>query len=148
MRRALLLLRRRLIGSIPVLLIVVVGTFLLLEAAPGDAVDAYVLSLGGGDPALLQSMRESYGLDRSMPARLWLYLTSLLRFDLGAEAQLLHGVTAALQALARQLGYAARTSRARQPQQPLLVVVHAVGEPYVTTLEDVQDVVAKGSRPV
>lgn len=65
------------------LLIVIVGTFLLLEAAPGDAVDAYALSLGGGDPALLQSMRESYGLDRSMPARLWLYVTSLLRFDLG-----------------------------------------------------------------
>ena len=32
----------RLISSIPVLLIVIVGTFLLLEAAPGDAVDAYL----------------------------------------------------------------------------------------------------------
>src|SRR5687768_9178133 len=76
-KRALLLLRRRLISSIPVLLIVIVGTFLLLEIAPGDAVDAYVLSLGGGDPSLLQSMRESYGLNQSMLARLWLYLTSL-----------------------------------------------------------------------
>lgn len=83
MKRALLLLRRRLISSIPVLLIVIVGTFLLLEIAPGDAVDAYALSLGGGDPALLQSMRESYGLNQSMLARLWLYLTSLLRLDLG-----------------------------------------------------------------
>jgi peptide/nickel transport system permease protein len=82
-KRALLLLRRRLISSVPVLLIVMVGTFLLLELAPGDAVDAYVLSLGGGDPTLLQSMRESYGLNQSMLARLWLYLTSLLRLDLG-----------------------------------------------------------------
>ena len=39
MRRAFLLLRRRLVTSIPGLLIVVFGTFFLLEAAPGDAVD-------------------------------------------------------------------------------------------------------------
>ena len=83
MRRALLLLRRRAITSIPVLLIVIVGTFFLLEAAPGDAVDAYLLSIGGGDPALVESLRESYGLDRSAFARLWLYLTALTRLDLG-----------------------------------------------------------------
>ena len=65
------------------LLIVVLGTFVLLEAAPGDAVDAYVLSMGGGDPALLAELRESYGLDRSAAARLLAYLTALLRLDLG-----------------------------------------------------------------
>jgi peptide/nickel transport system permease protein len=83
MNRALILLRRRLVSSIPVLLIVVVGTFFLLEAAPGDAVDAYLLSIGGGDTALVQSLRESYGLDQSALARLWLYMTSLVRLDLG-----------------------------------------------------------------
>ncbi len=83
LRRAFLLLRRRLVTSIPVLLIVVVGTFFLLEAAPGDAVDAYVLSMGGGDPALLAELRESYGLDRSALARLGAYLMALLRLDLG-----------------------------------------------------------------
>ena len=75
--------RRRAITSIPVLAIVVVGAFLLLEAAPGDAVDAYLLSIGGGDPALVQALRESYGLDQSIWARLWLYLSSLVRGDLG-----------------------------------------------------------------
>jgi len=83
LRRAFLLVRRRLISSIPVLLIVIAGTFLLLEAAPGDAVDAYLLSIGGGDPVLVQSLRESYGLDQSIPARLWLYVTALARLDLG-----------------------------------------------------------------
>jgi peptide/nickel transport system permease protein len=82
-RRAFLLLRRRLITSIPVLLIVVIGTFFLLEAAPGDAVDAYLLSIGGGDPALVAGLRESYGLDRSAWARLAAYLMALLRLDLG-----------------------------------------------------------------
>ena len=65
------------------LLLVVVGTFFLLEAASGDAVDAYLASIGGGDAVLMESLRAAYGLDQSMPARLWLYLTSLARFDLG-----------------------------------------------------------------
>jgi len=82
-QRALILFRRRVIGSIPVLLIVVVGTFFLLEAASGDAVDAYLASIGGADAALIQSLREAYGLDQSVWARLWLYLTSLVRFDFG-----------------------------------------------------------------
>jgi len=82
-KRAFLLARRRLISSIPVLLIVIACTFFLLEAAPGDAVDAYLLSIGGGDPALVRSLRESYGLDQSVFARLWLYVTALFRLDLG-----------------------------------------------------------------
>ncbi|TCA69156.1 ABC transporter permease [Rhizobium leguminosarum bv. viciae] len=83
MKRAIILLMRRAISSIPVLLIVVIFTFFLLESASGDAVDAYLGSIGGGDAALRQSLRESYGLDQSMFARLWLYLSSLARFDLG-----------------------------------------------------------------
>ncbi|WHO77066.1 ABC transporter permease [Rhizobium sp. BT03] len=83
MKRAILLLRRRAISSLPVLLIVVIFTFFLLESASGDAVDAYLGSIGGGDAALKQALRESYGLDRSTLARLWLYLSSLARLDLG-----------------------------------------------------------------
>jgi peptide/nickel transport system permease protein len=81
--RALRLVGRRAISSIPVLLIVVVGTFFLLESASGDAVDAYLVSIGGGDATMVQQMRESYGLDQSALSRLWLYLSSLVRFDLG-----------------------------------------------------------------
>jgi peptide/nickel transport system permease protein len=71
------------LSSIPVLLIVVAMTFLLLESASGDSVDAYLLSIGGGDAALTQSLRQSYGLDQSVAARLWLYLSSLAKLDLG-----------------------------------------------------------------
>jgi len=67
----------------PVLLIVIVLTFLLLESASGDAVDAYLLSIGGGDATVAQTLRQSYGLDQSMLARLRLYFSSLARFDLG-----------------------------------------------------------------
>ena len=82
MSRALLLLRRRLVGSIFVLLIVIVGTFLLLEAAPGDAVDAYLVSTGG-DAGLVEAMRQSWGLDQSAATRLANYLWALLHLDLG-----------------------------------------------------------------
>jgi len=82
-KNALKLIGRRAISSIPVLLIVVIGTFFLLELAPGDAVDAYIVSIGGGDAALTEQLRQTYGLNQSPLNRLWLYLTSLLRFDLG-----------------------------------------------------------------
>ncbi|TIN46577.1 MAG: ABC transporter permease subunit, partial [Mesorhizobium sp.] len=73
MTRALLLLRRRLVGSVFVLLIVVIGTFLLLEAAPGDAVDAYIVSTGG-DAGMIELLRHRWGLDQSALTRLANYL--------------------------------------------------------------------------
>ncbi|HWK65920.1 MAG TPA: ABC transporter permease [Rhizobiaceae bacterium] len=82
MKRALVLLRRRLFGAVPVLLIVVAGTFLLLEAAPGDAVDAYAVSVGG-DAGLIEDLRRQWGLDQSPATRLATYLWALMRGDLG-----------------------------------------------------------------
>lgn len=82
MKRALLLLKRRLIGAIPVLLVVVTGTFLLLEAAPGDAVDAYVVSVGG-DAGLIETLRQQWGLDQSAMTRFATYVWALLHGDLG-----------------------------------------------------------------
>ncbi len=73
----------RLAGSIPVLLIVTVAVFLLLNAAGGDAVDAYLGSIGGGDAALAARLRAEYGLDGSVWARLWFLLGQLSRGDLG-----------------------------------------------------------------
>ncbi len=81
--RAAHLLRRRALSAIPVLLIVVTGTFCLLESSSGDAVDAYLVSIGGGDAAVTAQLRQQYGLDQSALARLWLYLTALVQLDLG-----------------------------------------------------------------
>lgn len=83
MRRAATLQRRRAISAIPVLLIVLIFTFVLLENASGDAVDAYLVSIGGGDAGLRDALREQYGLDGSMLARFWLYASSVLRLDFG-----------------------------------------------------------------
>jgi len=71
------------ISAIPVLLIVLVFTFVLLENASGDAVDAYLVTIGGGDAGLRDALREQYGLNGSVLARFWLYASSVLRLDFG-----------------------------------------------------------------
>lgn len=86
MKRATTLLKRRAVSAIPVLLIVLVFTFVLLENASGDAVDAYLVSIGGGDAGLQDVLREQYGLNGSVLARFWLYarLGAAARFRLVA----------------------------------------------------------------
>ncbi|TKD14554.1 ABC transporter permease [Rhodobacter capsulatus] len=73
----------RLIGSIPVLLIVLAGVFALLEAAGGDAIDAYLASIGGGDAALAAQLRAEHGLDHSALQRFLFLLGHLAQGDLG-----------------------------------------------------------------
>jgi peptide/nickel transport system permease protein len=74
---------RRLIGAVPVLFIVATGIFLLLEIAPGDAVDAYLAGTGTGDAALAEQLRQAWGLDESLPVRYLAYLQSVFTLDLG-----------------------------------------------------------------
>lgn len=82
MTQILALFRKRFIGSVVVLLIVVVGCFLMLELAPGDAVDAYAVSFGG-DAAAMAEMRARWGLDQSVWHRLAAYLAALAEGNLG-----------------------------------------------------------------
>jgi len=79
--RVLTLAGRRLAASLPSLLIILVGVFLLLQLAPGDAVDALIAQMGGGGDAA--AMRQELGLDASVAAQLTNYLWRLVRLDLG-----------------------------------------------------------------
>jgi len=79
--RVLTLAGRRLAASLPSLLIILVGVFLLLQLAPGDAVDALIAQMGGGGDAA--AMRRELGLDTSVAAQLTNYLWRLVRLDLG-----------------------------------------------------------------
>jgi peptide/nickel transport system permease protein len=72
---------RRGLGAIPLLLAVVIVTFLLGRLAPGDPVSA--LLENGVDPTIVESVKNHYGLDKPLPEQLWHYLTSLLRGDMG-----------------------------------------------------------------
>jgi peptide/nickel transport system permease protein len=77
---------RRLAASIPTLILILIGVFLLLQFAPGDTVDAMMAQMGGGDAATAQELRRFYGLDLSISAQLGNYLWRLVRFDLGFSA--------------------------------------------------------------
>jgi len=84
--RILSLAGRRLAASIPTLILILIGVFLLLQFAPGDTVDALMAQSGGGDAATAKELRRFYGLDLSVAMQLVNYLWRLIRLDLGFSA--------------------------------------------------------------
>jgi peptide/nickel transport system permease protein len=78
---------KRLAASLPGLAIILVGLCLILELAPGDSVDALMSQMGSGDDALATTLREYYGLNRTVTVRLVTYLWHLLHLDLGTSVQ-------------------------------------------------------------
>jgi len=84
--RVLSLALRRLAASLPTLLLILAGLFLLLQLAPGDTVDALMAQMGGGDAAMAQELRRFYGLDLPVLAQLANYLRRLVVLDLGYSA--------------------------------------------------------------
>lgn len=84
--RVLTLAARRLAASLPTLVLILIGVFVLLQFAPGDTVDAMMAQMGGGDAATARDLRRFYGLDLSVWAQLGNYLWRLVRLDLGFSA--------------------------------------------------------------
>lgn len=74
---------RRVLQSIPVIVLIMVGTFLLLQLTPGDTVDALVGNMGGADAAFIARLRAEYGLDQPVLVQLGRYMAKLAVFDLG-----------------------------------------------------------------
>lgn len=74
---------RRLMQSVPVIILIMIGTFLLLKLAPGDTVDALVGDMGGADAAFIERLRIEYGLDQPVWVQLWRYMAKLAVFDFG-----------------------------------------------------------------
>jgi peptide/nickel transport system permease protein len=95
MTRTLRLVGVRLVGAAPTLLLVACGAFLLLEAAPGDAVDAY-LAQTGGDAGFAAELRRNLGLGGSVVERLGGFLLSLATLDLGRSVVFARPVTAVI----------------------------------------------------
>jgi peptide/nickel transport system permease protein len=75
----------RLLHLIPVLLVVIVVNFALIQASPGDV--AIVLAGENADPEYMQHIRELYGLDQPFPVQLARYLGQVLQGDLGRSFQ-------------------------------------------------------------
>ncbi|MFD2856178.1 ABC transporter permease [Seohaeicola zhoushanensis] len=74
---------RRFAQAIPVIILIMIGTFLLLKLAPGDTIDALVGDMGGADAAFIDRLRAEYGLDQPVWVQLWRYMVKLASFDFG-----------------------------------------------------------------
>ena len=74
---------RRLIQAIPVLLGIAIVNFLLLQLAPGDAADVLAGESGSATPEYMEMLRKNFGLDKSIPEQLLIYIKNLFSFDLG-----------------------------------------------------------------
>lgn len=72
---------RRILATIPVLIIVALIVFFMLRLAPGDPAAAIVGNSGTADDIAL--VRASLGLDDSMPAQFVRWVGQLVRGDLG-----------------------------------------------------------------
>jgi peptide/nickel transport system permease protein len=73
----------RLVKSVAVLLAVIVLNFTILRLAPGDPALVLAGEQGAADAAFVDQIRADFGLDRSIPAQLGIYIRSLATLDLG-----------------------------------------------------------------
>jgi peptide/nickel transport system permease protein len=72
---------RRLLATVPVLLLVTAGVFALLHLTPGDPVDAMMAE--SADASTKESLRRELGLDRPLAVQYAAWMGRLLRGDLG-----------------------------------------------------------------
>lgn len=76
-----LTLAKRLLGAAPNLFGIVLITFLLTRALPGDP--AAFFAGPAGTQEAVEQVREKLGLNRTLPEQFWIYLKDLARGDLG-----------------------------------------------------------------
>src|SRR5271165_2246818 len=68
-----------------IVLAIVCVNFLLIHAAPGDPASVLAGQSGLADPQFIAQLRHQFGLDQPLPVQLWLYVSSVLRGDLGVS---------------------------------------------------------------
>lgn len=74
---------KRLLQAIPIVLMIVIVNFFLLQLAEGDAVDVLAGEAGSATPEYMAELRAKFGLDQPLPVQLFVYLKNVLMFDLG-----------------------------------------------------------------
>ncbi len=80
---ALRLLRRRLIQAVPLMLGVVIINFCLIQMAPGSFLELMTAENQVSDPATIELLRKTYGLDDPVWLQLVKYIWALMQFDFG-----------------------------------------------------------------
>ena len=74
---------RRLVAAVPLLLGVIVINFCLIQAAPGSFMDVMTSDSQVTDPAMIDHLRQVYGLDKPAWMQLLHYVWSIVQGDFG-----------------------------------------------------------------
>lgn len=77
------LILRRLVQALPLLLGVVVLNFALIQMVPGTLLDVMTAEQQVTDPAMIERLRVTYGMDQPPAMQLLKYIGSVARLDLG-----------------------------------------------------------------
>lgn len=72
---------RRVVQYVPMVLAVIIVTFILVHMAPGDP--TYILVGEVGDESFIQAARERLGLNKPLHERFLIYISNVFRGDLG-----------------------------------------------------------------
>jgi peptide/nickel transport system permease protein len=83
MSQRLAFILRRLAQAVPILAAIVVINFLLLQLAPGDAVDVLAGEAGSATPEYMAELRAKFGLDQPIPVQLANYAARVATGDFG-----------------------------------------------------------------
>ena len=68
---------------LPLLLTIIVGTFVLIHAAPGSFVDIMTSEMQLSDQSMIDHLNATYGLDQPLYVQLWKYLVAVAHLDFG-----------------------------------------------------------------
>lgn len=85
---------RRVIQSVILIFVLIVVNFFLIHLAPGDPV--VYLAGQSGDEQYYALIRAKFGLDKPLLIQLWVYLTNILRGDLGFSLSYQQSVAAVI----------------------------------------------------
>ena len=80
----ILKLLRRVLASVPTLVGISILSFMVIRLVPGDPV-LTMLGERGGSPELVEEMRRSLGLDRSLMEQYWIFVRQAVTGDLGVS---------------------------------------------------------------
>lgn len=73
----------RLLQVVPTVFVIVLVSFALMKAAPGDLVDVMAGESGGATAEYMQEMRELYGLDAPIQKQFLTFMNRVIHLDLG-----------------------------------------------------------------
>lgn len=85
--------QRRLLISIPLLVLISILSFLLLQLTPGDPIDAYLPPDAAISEERREAMRKNLGLDRPLPVQYGNWLVEAVQGNLGLSSRSYEPVT-------------------------------------------------------